>query len=103
MSASLLYDPYVELSGAERAALLDYYKQVARRAGLEVDEDFDEIFYHCALQRLMQALGAYGFLGLQKAVGIFWPTFPRPVVPCAKSRPVSMASMSLSPCWIPSP
>lgn len=64
--ASLLYDPYVDLSGAERAALLDYYKSVARRAGLEVGEDFDEIFYHCALQRLMQALGAYGFLGLQK-------------------------------------
>ena len=64
--ASLLYDPYVVLSGPERAALLDYYKHTAARAGLEIGPDFDEIFYHCALQRLMQALGAYGFLGLQK-------------------------------------
>jgi N-acetylmuramate 1-kinase len=31
-----------------------------------VTSDFDEIFNFCALQRLMQALGAYGFLGLQK-------------------------------------
>lgn len=64
--ASLLYDPYVTLSGPERLALLENYKQVARKAGLEIDSDFDEIFYFCAMQRLMQALGAYGFLGIQK-------------------------------------
>jgi N-acetylmuramate 1-kinase len=38
----------------------------ARRSGMEIVSDFDEIFHFCALQRLMQALGAYGFLGLQK-------------------------------------
>jgi len=64
--ASLLYDPYVTLQSEERATLLDHYKRVARRAGMEIAEDFDEVFYLCALQRLMQALGAYGFLGLQK-------------------------------------
>jgi len=64
--ASLLYDPYVDLSGAERVALLEFYQAAARRQGLEVREDFEEVFALCALQRLMQALGAYGFLGLQK-------------------------------------
>lgn len=64
--ASLLYDPYVGLAGAERAALLDSYKRFACREGLEIAGDFDEVFHFCALQRLMQALGAYGFLGLQK-------------------------------------
>lgn len=65
--ASLLYDPYVDLNGAERAMLLEAYKRAARQAGLEVRDDFDEVYHFCALQRLMQALGAYGFLGLQKS------------------------------------
>lgn len=74
--ASLLYDPYVDLSAPERLALLDHYKKTARRGGLEIREDFDEVFYHCALQRLMQALGAYGFLGLQKGRADFLAHIP---------------------------
>ncbi len=64
--ASLLYDPYVTLTAPERETLLAHYKQVAAQAGLEIANDFDTVYYQCALQRLMQALGAYGFLGLQK-------------------------------------
>jgi aminoglycoside/choline kinase family phosphotransferase len=64
--ASLLYDPYVHLTGAERSLLLEFYQTVARRSGMEISGDFEEFFYFCALQRLMQALGAYGFLGLCK-------------------------------------
>jgi aminoglycoside/choline kinase family phosphotransferase len=64
--ASLLYDPYVELTGSERAVLLEFYKMFARRSGVEIPSDFDDIYHFCALQRLMQALGAYGFLGLKK-------------------------------------
>jgi len=60
--ASLLYDPYVWLHDGERRELLGYYKSLC---GV-VAADFDEIFHWCAVQRLMQALGAYGFLGLQK-------------------------------------
>jgi len=74
--ASLLYDPYVELAGGERSALLGYYKQVAAQGGLVVTEDFDQVFYQCALQRLMQALGAYGFLGLQKGRADFLAHIP---------------------------
>ena len=38
----------------------------APRAEWKSTGDFDQVFHFCALQRLMQALGAYGFLGLQK-------------------------------------
>lgn len=70
--ASLLYDPYVSLHDGERVALLDYYKTLCGG----VSPDFDEIFRWCALQRLMQALGAYGFLGLQKRRGEFLTYVP---------------------------
>lgn len=74
--ASLLYDPYVTLSDTERMALLEHYKRVARRGGLEITDDFDEVFHLCALQRLMQALGAYGFLGLHKGKPDFLQHIP---------------------------
>lgn len=74
--ASLLYDPYVELHDGERSQLLEFYKREASRAGLEVSADFERVFYQCALQRLMQALGAYGFLGLQKGRADFLAHIP---------------------------
>jgi aminoglycoside/choline kinase family phosphotransferase len=74
--ASLLYDPYVELTGGERGFLLEFYKLVARRSGMEISAGFDEVFHFCALQRLMQALGAYGFLGLQKGRPDFLANIP---------------------------
>lgn len=58
--ASLLYDPYVSLSEAERAALRDYYFALQRDGGPECTA---EVYAMCACQRLMQALGAYGKLG----------------------------------------
>jgi N-acetylmuramate 1-kinase len=60
--ASLLFDPYVQLSAAEREALCSYYIE---RRGLRSLET-GETLRLCAMQRLMQALGAYGFLGLVK-------------------------------------
>jgi hypothetical protein len=64
--ASLLYDPYVALTDSERETLLEFYKTRLKKNGHRVDGDFDRVFSWCALQRLMQALGAYGFLGLKK-------------------------------------
>ncbi|RYD76644.1 MAG: hypothetical protein EOP84_16590 [Verrucomicrobiaceae bacterium] len=64
--ASLLYDPYVPLSSAEREELLAYYVSQWRDLGADVPENFAEVYDLCAMQRLMQALGAYGFLGLVK-------------------------------------
>jgi hypothetical protein len=64
--ASLLYDPYVELTEAERAELIAYYRGRQLENGVTIDGDLDLRLRLCAMQRLMQALGAYGFLGLVK-------------------------------------
>src|SRR5437867_7248080 len=64
--ASLLYDPYVDLAAAERAELIAYYRARQIENGITIDGDFDLKLRLCAMQRLMQALGAYGFLGLVK-------------------------------------
>src|SRR6266436_3876284 len=64
--ASLLYDPYVKLSDAERAELIVYYRDRQLENGSTVNGDVDFKLRLCAMQRLMQALGAYGFLGLVK-------------------------------------
>jgi aminoglycoside/choline kinase family phosphotransferase len=62
--ASLLFDPYVSLTHEERNSLLDDYILICSEAGYAVPANFRSIFPLCALQRLMQALGAYGFLGI---------------------------------------
>lgn len=55
--ASLIADPYMGLSPSEQAELLDEVQQIG---GVPLDW---EIYTACALQRLMQALGAYANIG----------------------------------------
>jgi N-acetylmuramate 1-kinase len=74
--ASLLFDPYVDLSGEERIELIGYYKQKQAENGRVVDHEFDQTLRLCAMQRLMQALGAYGFLGLAKGHKTFLDFIP---------------------------
>src|SRR5215510_2864515 len=64
--ASLLYDPYVDLPEDERAELTTYYRSRQLENGIAIDGEFKLKLRLCAMQRLMQALGAYGFLGLVK-------------------------------------
>lgn len=64
--ASLFFDPYVDLSSAERAELAAYYKEKQAENGRTVGDQFEDTLRLCAIQRLMQALGAYSFLGLVK-------------------------------------
>ncbi len=71
--ASLLYDPYVDVGAERREALLAVY--AAR--GVGKSDDFRGTFYRAAAQRLMQALGAYGFLGLVKGKKDFLRHIPR--------------------------
>ena len=73
--ASLLYDPYVDLTGEERNELANYYSDKQLEAGV-VGDDFRETLQLCAMQRLMQALGAYGFLGLVKGSESFLKFIP---------------------------
>ena len=62
--ASLLCDPYVSFPEAGRENLLLYYHEIS---GSPYDWDtFRELFLLASAQRLMQALGAYGFLGLKR-------------------------------------
>ncbi|MEO6785526.1 MAG: phosphotransferase [Chthoniobacteraceae bacterium] len=58
--ASLLLDPYVSLSASERDALFAHYLTLAQP---ENPAHFRALHDLCAMQRLMQALGAYGKLG----------------------------------------
>lgn len=75
--ASLLYDPYAGLAPGERAELLDFYLSLGARIDLgPTRAAFDEIYRLCALQRLMQALGAYGFLGLVRGRSQFLAYVP---------------------------
>ncbi len=71
---SLLCDPYVNLSDEERDELLfSYY-------GLSIQTldwaAFRNCFWEASVQRLMQALGAYGFLGLNKGLRAFLDHVP---------------------------
>ena len=61
--ASLLLDPYVDLTRAERDELLAHYLSGLLGAGRPGQEQFLRLYDLCAMQRLMQALGAYGKLG----------------------------------------
>src|SRR6267378_5668782 len=49
--ASLLFDPYVDLSNVERAELIAYYRGRRTENGLIIDGDFDDTLRVCAMQR----------------------------------------------------
>ncbi len=75
--ASLLYDPYVRLTAEEREDLAAHYFEVRPH-----DDQWDtnpEILAACICQRLMQALGAYGFLGIQRNKPAFLAHIPQAV------------------------
>ena len=74
--ASLLYDPYVELSDGERDELFESYRGMRERNGSPLRVDDEEIFLLCAMQRLMQALGASAYLGLVKENTAFLEHIP---------------------------
>ncbi len=74
--ASLLFDPYVSLSDSEREAMLESYGEKRTALNQSLPVDFRGTFRLCGIQRLMQALGAYGFLGLVKGNKAFLNHIP---------------------------
>ena len=75
--ASLLLDPYVDLSDGEQVEVLAFYIGLVRAGGEAVDEAaFERTYWLCAAQRLMQALGAYGFLGYERGRADFLAHIP---------------------------
>ena len=71
---SLLCDPYVHFSIAGVEDLLSFYHGLSRREGDW--PDFSHCFWEASAQRLMQALGAYGFLGLRKGLTAYLDHVP---------------------------
>lgn len=64
--ASLLIDPYVQLTADDQAWLYDYAAARFARS-LAIDPDgFRQGYEHCALSRNLQALGAFAFLARVK-------------------------------------
>lgn len=88
---SLLYDPYVSLTEKERTELIRYYYLlwILGRNDINVSDEqrilsptwmyFLDMFREAAVQRLMQALGAYGFLGLKRGIPEFLNHIPNGV------------------------
>jgi N-acetylmuramate 1-kinase len=71
---SLLCDPYVTLTDSELLELLSAYHESLYR---EMKwEEFADQFWKASAQRLMQALGAYGYLGLRKNKPAFLAHIP---------------------------
>lgn len=84
---SLLCDPYTTLSDKERNELLLFSfnlwcsekKGSTRLKEWKIFSDWDtfqEMFWKASTQRLMQALGAYGFLGLKKDLKTYFNYIP---------------------------
>jgi len=74
--ASLVYDPYMPLGGWQREELINAYIGKVLDAGGQIQPDFRQTLDLCAMQRLMQALGAYGFLGLVRERTAFLEHIP---------------------------
>jgi len=60
--ASLLQDPYISLDEDIKEQLLDYFEEKQKLNS----QEFRSVFNLCSIQRLLQAMGAFCFLGLKK-------------------------------------
>lgn len=69
--ASLLCDPYVNLEESLKAELLDYYLDLVPE-----DRTTRDLFWIAAVERLAQALGAFGRLGAVPATSYFLKHIP---------------------------
>lgn len=93
--AALLYDPYMELVPTEREELLDLWQGISS-APLRQD-----IYAACALQRLMQALGAFANIGYN--AGNPWylsliPAGERALLQAAAATPQHSFAAPLATC-----
>ena len=87
--ASLLYDPYMELGREERDELLLYWQELTG-ASLCL-----ELFYSAALQRLMQALGAFANIGLNQQKT--W--YLEQIAPARKALEEILSTSNLAKPW----
>jgi len=77
--ASLLYDPYIDLAGEVREEIKDYYIGLRHTEVNFNARAFNRSYYFLAVCRLLQALGAYGFLYRVKGIAWFKEQIPAAV------------------------
>jgi NDP-sugar pyrophosphorylase family protein len=78
-AVSLIFDPYCPLDEEAEQILVNYYIKRFCKIGKYREENLEASFTYCALQRHMQALGAYGYLSRIKGKQWFESHIPRAV------------------------
>lgn len=74
--ASLLFDARADIPQHLREQLLNYYIHRANRI-ISIDEGiFKEYFWYFAVVRILQAMGAYGYLGITRGKKKFLESIP---------------------------
>lgn len=68
--ASLIFDPYADLNRAQCDELFQYWEKIT---GAPLDH---KVFFASALQRLMQAMGAFGNIGYNQGKTWYLELFP---------------------------
>ena len=77
--ASLLIDPYVDLSGDEQRQIYCYYLEVLGKTLPEEERSFEKYYPYLALQRNLQILGAFSFLTRSRGKTYFEAYIPAAV------------------------
>jgi len=76
--AALLKDSYVHLTEKQEEKLIDYYLECIKRRGIKFKKkEFMDVYRLTCLQRIMQALGAFANLTLNKRKPHFRQYIPR--------------------------
>ncbi|HRJ86241.1 MAG TPA: phosphotransferase [Ignavibacteria bacterium] len=74
--ASLMYDAKADIPQQVREELLEYYLEVILQYVKADTDKMRSYFWYFALIRIMQAMGAYGFLGIVKGKKRFLESIP---------------------------
>ena len=69
--ASLIFDPYVDLTEKEKRHLIEVYETLLKLKKPDAYDSFKKYFLYIAVMRLLQALGAYSFLSLKQGKTYF--------------------------------
>jgi aminoglycoside/choline kinase family phosphotransferase len=77
--AALLIDPYMALDVGWERELFDYYLELLQEQAAVDPREFQEAYYHLALCRNLQVLGAFGFLTRVKGKDFFARHIPAAV------------------------
>ena len=74
--ASLLYDAKADIPQQTREEFLEYYLTSVKNLIPIEENKYRQYFWYFALIRILQALGAYGFLGIVKGKNRFLESIP---------------------------